>query len=69
MSMITDRIRQHEVLLLINHKHNKIWDILGSFLIKTQEILRVFFLLAMKKNHSSMCDGRHDVYCSITLSC
>ena len=27
--MITDRIGQHEVLLLINHKYNKLYDILG----------------------------------------
>ena len=29
-SMITDGIGQHKVLLLINHNHNKICDILGS---------------------------------------
>ena len=29
MSMITDGIGQHKVLLLINHNHNKICDILG----------------------------------------
>ena len=28
-SMITDGIGQHKVLLLINHNHNKICDILG----------------------------------------
>ena len=42
-SMITDRIGGHEVLLPINHSYNKICDILGFFLIKTQGILRVFF--------------------------
>ena len=31
MSMITDRIGQHEVLLPINHNFNKICDILASF--------------------------------------
>ena len=50
--MITDRIGRHEVLLPINHNFNKICDILGSFLIKTQEIPR-FFLLAVKKSHLS----------------
>ena len=46
-STITDRIGQHEVLLPINHNYKKICDILGSFLIiKTQEILRVFFFFA-----------------------
>ena len=33
-SMITDRIRRHEVLLLINHNFNKICDIEGSYLNK-----------------------------------
>ena len=41
-SMITDRIGRHEVLLPINHNFTKICDILGSFLIKTQEIQRFF---------------------------
>ena len=50
MSMITDRIGLHS----INHNFNKICDILGSFLIKTQEIPR-FFLLAVKKSHLSAC--------------
>ena len=40
-SMITDRIERHEVLLRINHNYNKICDILGFFLIKTQESPRV----------------------------
>ena len=31
MSMITDRIGQHKVLLTINHNYNKICDILGFF--------------------------------------
>ena len=31
MSMMTDRIGRHEVLLPINHTFNKICDILGSF--------------------------------------
>ena len=33
-SMITDRIRRQEVLLLINHNFNKICDIEGSYLNK-----------------------------------
>ena len=41
--MITDRIGRHEVLLPINHKFNKICDILNS------EI----FLLPVKKSHLS----------------
>ena len=47
-SMITDRIGRNEVLLPINHNYNKICDILGFFKVKTQEILRGFFLLALK---------------------
>ena len=52
-SMITDRIGRHEVLLPINHNYNKICYILDFFLIKTQEIPRVFFLLTVKKGHLS----------------
>ena len=48
MSMITDQIGWHKVLLPINQNYNKICDVLGFFPIKTQEILRVF-LLAVKK--------------------
>ena len=46
--MITVRIGRHEVLLPINHNFNKIGDILGSFLIKTQEIPRFFFSSSKK---------------------
>ena len=35
--MTTDRIAGHEVLLPINHNHNKICDILSFFKIRTQE--------------------------------
>ena len=73
-SMITDRIGLHSVLLPINHNFNKICDILGSFLIKTQEIPR-FFWLAVKKSHLSACVMArtvqllmHDAYCPIYLS-
>ena len=63
-STITDRIGQHEVLLPINHNYKQICDILGSFLIiKTQEVLRVFFLLEVKKSHFSLRDG---VYCPVS---
>ena len=41
-------IGRNEVLLPINHNYNKICDILGFFKVKTQEILRDFFLLALK---------------------
>ena len=44
--MITDRIVGHKVLLLINHNHNKICDILSLLKIKTQNILG--FLQAVK---------------------
>ena len=55
MSMISDQIGRHEVLLPINHNYNKICYILDYFLIKTQEIPRVVFLLAVKKGHLSTC--------------
>ena len=32
--MITDRIRRHEILLLINHKYDNMCDILGFFKLK-----------------------------------
>ena len=48
MSMITDRIGWHEVLLPINYNYNKICEYNRLFWIKTQEIPRVF-LLAGKK--------------------
>ena len=69
-SMITDQIGQQEVLLPVNHNYTKICYILGLFLIKTQEIRRVFFLnVAVKKSHLNTCmrwcvlsNYRHDVY-------
>ena len=48
-SIITDRIGQDKVLLLINHNYNKICDVLAFFKIKTQEIPRVFLLAVGKK--------------------
>ena len=50
MSMITDRIGRHEVLLQINHDYNKIkvWDILGFFKSK-QKKFREFFWLVVKR--------------------
>ena len=60
-SMIADRVGRHEVLLPINHNFNKICDILGSFLIKTQEM----FLLTVKKKKPFK--RAHDgAYCPIT---
>ena len=47
--MITDQIGQHEILLPIIHKYNKIFNIIGSFQIKTQEILSYFFASSEKK--------------------
>ena len=73
MSMITDRIGLHSVLLPINHNFNKICDILGSFLIKTQEILR-FFLLGVKKSNLSARVMAHTVQllgmtCTVLFNC
>ena len=42
-SMISDRIRRHEVLLPINHNYNKICYILDFFLIKHKKFLEFFF--------------------------
>ena len=54
-SMITDRIGRHEVLLPINHNYNKICYILDYFLIKTQEILRVFIASSEKRPFKHAC--------------
>ena len=70
--MITDRIGRHEVLVPINHNYNynRICDVLGLFLVKTQEIPR--FMLAPKKQFKCACaiastvqllNYRHDAYC------
>ena len=48
-SMITDRIGQHEVPLPIIHNYNKICDIIGSYLIKTQIPRVLFFASSIKK--------------------
>ena len=53
--MIAEPIGRREVLLPINHNYNKICDILGFFKVKTQEILRVFFLLALKIKKPFKC--------------
>ena len=55
--MITDQIGQYKVLLQLNN-HNKLCDILGFFLHKTQEILTIlffspFFASSEKKCHLS----------------
>ena len=59
--MITDRIGRHEVLLPINHDFN---NMLGSFfLIKRQEIPRIFLLEVKNKPFERARDG---AYCPIT---
>ena len=55
MSMISDQIGRHEVLLPINHNYNKICYILDFFLIKTQEILRVFIASSEKRPFKHAC--------------
>ena len=52
-SIITDRIGQDKVLLLINHNYNKFCDVLAFFKVKIQEIPRVFLLAVEKKGHLS----------------
>ena len=49
MSMTTDRIGEHHVLLPSNHIYNKISDILGFFKIKTQEIPPESFFAGSEK--------------------
>ena len=49
-SIVTDRIGQDKVLLLINHNYNKICDVLVFFKIETA---RVFLLAVEKIGHLS----------------
>ena len=57
--MITDRIGQHKRLLQVNHKYINMYDILGFFKIKTQEILKIFPSGEWKKKNILVrnCDG------------
>ena len=75
MSMITDRIGQHEVLLPINHNFNKICDIIGYFLNQNTRNSKFCFASSEKKSHLSVRVMahtvqllRHDTYCPIKLS-
>ena len=72
MSMITDRIGQHEVLLPINHNFNKICDIIGYFLNQNTRNSKFCFASSEKKSHlSARVMARtvqllkDDVYCPI----
>ena len=49
MSMITDRIGQHEVLLPINHNFNKICKIIGCFLNQNTRNSKFCFASSEKK--------------------
>ena len=53
MSMITDRIGRHEVLLPINHNFNKICDIIGYFLHQNTRNLKFCFVSSENKSHLS----------------
>ena len=62
MSMITDKIGQHELLLPINQNYDKIWD-------GTRHLLYVF----MKKKTTSVTSAKckttaraHDAFCPLT---
>ena len=63
-SMITNRVRQHEVLLPINQNYVKICDIFSFFKIKTQDffIPRILASSEKKKIQVRVCNG---VYCPI----
>ena len=49
MSMLTDRIGRHEVLLPINHNFNKICDIIGYFLNQNTRNSKFCFASSEKK--------------------
>ena len=57
MSMITDQIGQHKVLLPINHNYNKICDILGFFKlpVKHKKFREFFFLMLPVKKKPIKC--------------
>ena len=74
-SMITDRIRRHEVLLPINHNFNKICDLIGYFLNQNTRNSKFCFASSEKESHLSVRVMartvqllRHDAYCPIKLS-
>ena len=74
-SMITDRIGWHEVLLPINHKFNKICNIIGYFLNQNTRNSKFCLRAVKKKSHLSarvMARTvqllRHDEYCPVKLS-
>ena len=51
VSMITDQIERHEVLLPINHNYNKICDILGFLNSNTRN--SESFFVSSEKSHLS----------------
>ena len=57
MSMITDQIGQHKVLLPINHNYNKICDILGFFKlpVKHKKFREFFFFDAASQKKPIKC--------------
>ena len=54
MSMITDRIGRHKVLLPINHNFNEICDIWGSFFNQKTKNSEIVFASSEKKSHLSV---------------
>ena len=75
MSMITDRIGRHDILLPINHNFNKICNIAGYFFESKHKKFDILFASSEKKSHLSVRVMartvqllRHDAYCPIKLS-
>ena len=63
-SMITDRIRRHEVLLPINHNFNKTCNIIGYFL--NQNTRNSKFCFASSEKKKPFKRARDGAYCPIT---
>ena len=63
-SMITDRIRRHEVLLPINHNFNKNCDIIGYFLHQNTRNSKFCFASSEKKEPFKR--ALEGAYCPIT---
>ena len=64
MSMITDQIGWHEVLLLINHNFNKICDIIGYFW--NQNTRNSTFCFASSEKKKPFKCAHDGAYCPIT---
>ena len=64
--MITGRIGRNEVLLPINHNHNKFCDVLALLKIKTHAVKKKIHLNARVRCHVLSRFLRHHAYCPLS---